>query len=145
MPTIWVPPEVYLEHKDFVVYHIYKDDDMDNGIQRENWFTLQATGSDSDGCCAENGTFDIRDLPEEVPEGYLPDEQDDAARTIKYHIDHGYFDDWEHDKPATLLERASTPEAKAACLERIIEVWKTTKSNSQAALQIEAELQVYLN
>ena len=27
--TEWIPPEVFLEHKDVTIYHVYKRDDID--------------------------------------------------------------------------------------------------------------------
>ncbi len=52
--TEYVPAEVYLKHNDVTVYHVYKDNDVENGI-REYWFD---TAEDSDD---DNG-FDVRDI-----------------------------------------------------------------------------------
>lgn len=56
MPTGWVPPEKYLEHGTVTIYHVYKDDDFDQG-PREYWY-----GWD-EGCCEGSDDFDVRDLP----------------------------------------------------------------------------------
>lgn len=53
--TIWVEPEVFLEHNGVTVYHTYKDDDIEEGA-RCYWFTLQELGGEYEGA------FDVRDL-----------------------------------------------------------------------------------
>lgn len=51
--TIWVKPEVFLEHNSVTVYHTYRDDDIDQGTDRY-WFRLDQEEND--------GKFDIRDV-----------------------------------------------------------------------------------
>jgi hypothetical protein len=64
----WAEPEVLLEHKGVTVYHIYKDDDYDQGARRYS-YTTDYLGSDDGSCsCAGGGclcccVFDIRLLP----------------------------------------------------------------------------------
>ena len=53
--TIWVEPEVFLEHNGVTVYHTYRDDDFDQGANWY-WFTLREDGDE------DKGAFDIRDL-----------------------------------------------------------------------------------
>ena len=53
--TIWVEPEVFLEHNGVTVYHTYRDDDFDQGADW-HWFTLQEDGGE------DKGAFDIRDV-----------------------------------------------------------------------------------
>ncbi len=56
MPMQWVPPEVALEYKGVTIYHVYKNDDMEQGA-RTFWF-----GTSPD-CSDENEkSFDIRAL-----------------------------------------------------------------------------------
>ena len=57
MPYGWVEPEVFVEHSGVKVFHIYKNDFVDEG-RRECWFTTDVCGGDSDDPCA----FDVRDL-----------------------------------------------------------------------------------
>lgn len=58
----WVEPEVFMEHNGTKVYHIYKDDDIDQG-PRFYWFTLDpVNGSDTD----QEHVFDVRDLTKET-------------------------------------------------------------------------------
>ena len=52
--TIWVEPEVFLEHSGVTVYHTYKDDDIEQGASWY-WFRLDQEENDE-------GEFDIRDL-----------------------------------------------------------------------------------
>ena len=52
--TIWVEPEVFLEHNGVTVYHTYRDDDFDQGA---NWYWFRLDQEEND-----EGKFDIRDL-----------------------------------------------------------------------------------
>ncbi len=58
MPYVstYTEPDIFLTHNDVNIYHIYKDDDLDEGI-RTYWY-----GYDED--CDDSGTssFDIREL-----------------------------------------------------------------------------------
>jgi hypothetical protein len=56
MPYAWMKPEVALEYKGVMIYHIYKNDNYDEG-RRTFLF-----GYSED--CDDNGTdsFDVRDL-----------------------------------------------------------------------------------
>lgn len=62
--SAWVPPEVYVTHGDVTVYHIYKNDDVEQG-QMSFWYTTEETGYFDD---AASGVFDVRDLA-----GWTPD------------------------------------------------------------------------
>ena len=55
MPIMWVEPELFLEHKEVRVYHVYKDDDMSQGTRTYYYgYTIH---------CSENeDSFDIRYL-----------------------------------------------------------------------------------
>ena len=52
--TSYVEPELFLFHNDIAVYHMYKNDDVNNGPY-SYWFTTD----DQDG----STEFDVRDLP----------------------------------------------------------------------------------
>lgn len=52
--TIWVEPEVFLEHNGVTVYHTYKDDDFEQGA---NWYWFRLDQEEDD-----EGKFDIRDV-----------------------------------------------------------------------------------
>jgi len=56
MPYRWVPASVFLEHRGVTVYHVYKDDDVEQGV-RQYWFGVREDCSDSDDA------FDVRLLP----------------------------------------------------------------------------------
>ncbi len=46
--------EVFIEHNKVIIYHVYKDNDPDQGV-REFWFDTQEDSQDEGG-------FDVRDL-----------------------------------------------------------------------------------
>lgn len=51
----WIPPEIFLTHKDVIVYHAYKDNEFSNG--RSNyWFTMSQKDE-------VDNEFDVRELP----------------------------------------------------------------------------------
>ena len=68
MAMKWIPNELALKYKDVFIYHIYKDDDNDQGI-REYYFGLDEFGSD-EGTDEYSGhiVFDVRDLPSYDPD-----------------------------------------------------------------------------
>lgn len=53
MPYVWVEPETFLEHNGVTIYHVYRNDNIND--VRCYWYTVDIT---------ENTAFDIRDLPE---------------------------------------------------------------------------------
>jgi hypothetical protein len=50
----WVPPEIFLTHKDVTVYHSYKDNDLSNGRARY-WYTMSQQEE-------QDHEFDVREL-----------------------------------------------------------------------------------
>ncbi|MGI9951950.1 hypothetical protein V3F56_06245 [Moorellaceae bacterium AZ2] len=67
---IWLPPEIFWEYKGVKVYHVYKNDDLDQGV-RLFWYGLSPQCSDTEN------SFDVRgvavalgmpqpDIPEEI-------------------------------------------------------------------------------
>lgn len=62
MAMEWVPNELALKYQGVSIYHVYKNDDNEQGV-REYWFGLDEYGSDNG--TNENGehiVFDVRDL-----------------------------------------------------------------------------------
>lgn len=53
----WVDPEVFLTHHGVTIYHVYKNDDLAEGV-RFYWYGTSPTASDETG----TDTFDVRDL-----------------------------------------------------------------------------------
>jgi hypothetical protein len=51
----WIEPEIALEYKGVTVYHVYKNDDWNNG-RLQYWFTMKQGGYD----CQDD--FDVRSL-----------------------------------------------------------------------------------
>jgi hypothetical protein len=67
MAMEWVPNELALKYQGVSIYHIYKDDDNNQGT-REYWFGLDEYGSDygtdeNDYGDGAHIVFDVRDLP----------------------------------------------------------------------------------
>ena len=82
MPFTYSDPEVFLEHNGVTVWHVYKDDDMDQGA-RDCWYTTEIDGGDS-FFHGQNGTFDYRELTTEYP-----DTDNDARAAIIAAIESG--------------------------------------------------------
>lgn len=59
--TEYVPAELYMEHNGVCIFHVYKDNDFDQGA-RDFWFATHEDGSDDNGH-GEDGVFDVRELP----------------------------------------------------------------------------------
>lgn len=76
--TEMVDPEVFVEHLGVTVYHIYKNDDIDEG-PRAYWFTTNVNGSDNDGH-GQDGTFDVRSLEAATGIVTVGDFDEDATR-----------------------------------------------------------------
>lgn len=126
MPKDTVEAAEFMRHGGLVVYHIYKNDDV-NDPTREYWYSLWAYGSDEDDH-GEDGAFDVRDLPNA---GGCRTELK-QKRIIREAIDAGYFDDWlnpddaaggttygqlrkeNQEKAAEVAEAEASPEFKEA-------------------------------
>lgn len=117
MPMDWVPPEVAFRHGGFVVYYTYRNDHAQD-CANERTYTLTSGGGPCDAH-GDAGVIHVDDLELEVPADYLPDEKDDAVRTIKYHIDQGEFDDWEADEEA--IENDPEIEVKLSLLQGAVD------------------------
>ena len=62
--TVWIDPELLLEHQGVRVFHTYKDDDYDQGA-KHYWFTLNPQCGELDQLCDERPcrhVFDVRGL-----------------------------------------------------------------------------------
>lgn len=73
--TIWVKPDLVLEHAHQKVFHTYHDDDIDQGPHRY-WFTLNAACSLEDSGCDDKPcrhVFDVRELSTWQPPIRPPD------------------------------------------------------------------------
>ena len=86
--TVWVEPEVFLEHNGVTVYHTYRDDDIEQGA---NWFWFRLDQEEDD-----EGKFDIRDV--------------DPLNLLKSHPPNRCGPDWDS---ATPQERDAILEAWA--------------------------------
>lgn len=64
--TDYVDPDVFLTHKGVTVFHVYKDDDYDNGA-REYWFSTSPRAEEG-----QPGEFDVRELSTAVPDPPYP-------------------------------------------------------------------------
>ena len=62
--TVWVDPELVLEHRGVRVFHTYKDDDVNQG-QRRYWYTINPQCGVADSLCEDQPcrhVFDVRAL-----------------------------------------------------------------------------------
>src|SRR5512136_1940236 len=62
--TVWIDPELLLEHQGIRVFHTYKNDDYNQGAKRY-WFTLNPQCGELDQLCDERPcrhVFDARGL-----------------------------------------------------------------------------------
>lgn len=58
MPTIEAPSDVFMEYRGLKVYHVYKNDDRENGMIRDYHFSLSKYSSEYD----DDGSFWVEDL-----------------------------------------------------------------------------------
>ncbi len=92
-----VEPEIFLQHGNFVVFYIYRNDRVDDG-PRNGWYSLTTDGNDNDDH-GQNGTFEVAQLPDS-PHSKASLESDEGEKAhIIAAIDAGYFADWDHDEP----------------------------------------------
>ena len=62
--TVWVEPELLVEHQGVRVFHTYKEDDFDQGAQRY-WFTVNSLCGELDRRCDDQPcrhVFDVHEL-----------------------------------------------------------------------------------
>ena len=72
--TVWVEPELFLEHQGVRAFHTYKEDDYGQGAKRY-WFTVNPQCGELDRLCDDQPcrhVFDVRELstwrpPEQPP------------------------------------------------------------------------------
>ena len=99
MQTVWIDPELLLEHRGIRVFHTYKEDDYDQGARRY-WFTVNSLCGELDRLCDDQPcrhVFDVRELStwkalEQPP--YCIDEND----TPQNHAAWQQY--WEHEQGA---------------------------------------------
>lgn len=56
MPYDWVEPEIFMIYKGITIYHVYKNDFIQEG-RRQYWYTTDLSGSEDD-----DYAFDVRFL-----------------------------------------------------------------------------------
>ncbi|MEW6770116.1 MAG: hypothetical protein AB1330_01805 [Bacillota bacterium] len=81
MPYGWVEPDIFLEHGGVTIYHVYKDDEIDNVI-REYWYTWREDGGE-----LTPWRFDVRDIATAL--GMSVSDFDEIEEVIKKAIDLG--------------------------------------------------------
>jgi len=79
----WVPPEVFLKHREIKVYHVYADDDWDQGPRTYHFTLSEECGETVCDCPKDDcvNVFDVRELPtweEPAHPPYLIEENDTA-------------------------------------------------------------------
>lgn len=84
--TDWVDPEVFMVHNGVTIWHVYKNDDIEQGPRIYSYaFSPQGT-DDGDG---SEFTFDVRDLPGGLDIETYGGNSDDMKRMIAAAIDAG--------------------------------------------------------
>jgi hypothetical protein len=71
MPHMYVDAELFMDYGGVQIFHIYKDDDIEQGA-RSFWYSTEVNGADHEAH-GENGTFDVRCLstwPEGAVDGF---------------------------------------------------------------------------
>lgn len=66
------PAELFMEHAGIEIYHVYKNNEFDQGV-RTYWFAVHDDGDD-DAAHGTDGVFDVRHLPEPPSPPRLDDE-----------------------------------------------------------------------
>lgn len=76
---VWLPPEIFLEHRGVRIYHVYKNDDVGQGV-RHFWYGL------SPWCSDERDSFDVRNIASALglPQ---PDTPEEIAAVIRVAVD----------------------------------------------------------
>ncbi|TKB07093.1 MAG: hypothetical protein E5V75_34200 [Mesorhizobium sp.] len=86
------PAELFMEHAGVEIYHVYKDNEFDQGA-RTYWFAIHDDGDD-DARRAPDGVFDVRCLPTPASQPRLDGHPPFVG------VDHGHeagfanYDDW---------------------------------------------------
>lgn len=87
MPTVYVDPEIFVEHNGIVVYHTYKNEDFLNRYRY--WFT-----TDPGDYAGPSREFDVRTLPgwDDAHGDYAVDSDANSRRTIIAAIEAGLIE-----------------------------------------------------
>jgi hypothetical protein len=140
--TVWLEPEVFVEHKGVKVYHVYRNDDVDQGV-RMFWYGLSPHCLDEWNNIEEK-VFDVRDVANALGM-HLPNSEDEIKDVLKAAIDRAlrgspadcgrdFADCWEHrlseeaDPIGPVVELLG-PELRSAVV-TVLEFCSATKSLS---------------
>ena len=88
MPTGWVAAEVAVEHGGWKVFHIYKDDHIDQ--PRDYWFAMHDDGCDG----GDDSIFDVRELETPTLDGRPPELEDDVWLQLRRGVESGEIPRW---------------------------------------------------
>lgn len=91
MPYDWIEPAVFMEHRGWTVYHIYRNDQFQDG-PRDTWYTFSMCSCDGDGH-GSDGCFDIYELP--AVQALRSADPETYKQVIRNAMDVGYFDTWD--------------------------------------------------
>jgi hypothetical protein len=83
VPYAWINPEVFFELNGVKIYHIYRNDQLGEGV-RKYWYGWHID------CCDDSGeySFDIREMGYKV---YMDAEREDHKEILKKLIEQGYI------------------------------------------------------
>jgi hypothetical protein len=93
MPTMTVPADVFLDAHGVVIYHVYKNDDISQGI-RKFWYSLDPDSRDQ-GMYEDYQGFDVRDLPayQETVTDHTSVSDDSIKEALKLALVRGELED----------------------------------------------------
>lgn len=97
------PAELFMEHAGVKIYHVYKDNDMEQGA-RTHWFAIHEDGDDED-VHGYNGVFDVRCLPAPPMPPRLGDQPPYIGAEHGREAGFDNYDDWK-DSPEYARRRA---------------------------------------
>lgn len=84
--------ELYMEHAGVEIYHVYKNNEIDQGA-RTYWFAVHDDGDD-DTAHGSNGVFDVRCLPEPLPPPHLDDHPPFIGADHGREAGYASYEDW---------------------------------------------------
>lgn len=90
--SAFIPAEVFMEHNGTKIYHIYKNDDIEQGQRLYHYATTDHGYDGAGGGFDDGGEFDVRNLPEFVLNKNNWGES--IVLAIQHAIDSGYFADF---------------------------------------------------
>lgn len=90
--TEFRPAKLFMEHKGVEIYHVYEDDDIDQG-PRSYWFAVHNDGQ-VDNAHGADGVFDVRCLPQPDTSPSLADQPPFIGADQGHELGFASYDEW---------------------------------------------------